>query len=84
MVKLVLFLMASLLWEASMCQPLSEKSHSYQLMRSSMADHKEINFVAVFMMGTLKGAAAMGEYEPNKNFFERIQASRMTWAHGIR
>ena len=81
MVELLLFLMTSLLWGASKCQPLSEKSHSYQLMRG---DHKEINFVAVFMMGTLKGAAAMGEYEPNKNFFERIQASRMTWAYGIR
>ena len=47
-----------------------------------------INDIAVFLLGTLKGTMQFGEPQPSGHgadyFFERVLASRMTWARYIK
>ena len=63
-------------------QPLSGESNLFQLMQS-LHSAIEVNFVAVFMMGSLRGEVPEVQWK-GAHFFERVKSSKLTWGQRIR
>lgn len=63
---------------------LSDKSN-IQTILSTPENKDSLSFVAVFLLTTLHGATAFGGPGGDRvDFFQRVQASKATWAHPIK
>ena len=67
--------------------PLSGSTNTYKLLNAQF--HEKIDFIAVFLLASLKNAIELGEkpvfaHGRNEDFFARISAAQQTWAYNVR
>jgi hypothetical protein len=66
--------------------PLSGTTDTYKLLNAQF--HEKINFIAVFLLASLKNAIELGEksvfaHGRNEDFFARVSAAQQTWAYNV-
>lgn len=67
--------------------PLSGTTTTYKQLNAQF--HEKIDFIAVFLLASLKNAIELGEkpnfsHGRNEDFFARISAAQQTWAYNVR
>ena len=66
--------------------PFSGTTDTYKLLNAQF--HEKIDFIAVFLLASLKNAIELGEkpvfaHGRNEDFFARISAAQQTWAYNV-
>jgi hypothetical protein len=67
--------------------PLSGTTTTYKLLNAQF--HEKIDFIAVFLLASLKNAIELGEkpvfsHGRSEDFFARVSAAQQTWAYNVR
>ncbi len=62
---------------------LSNRTNIHEVLNTKETKDS-LNFVAVFLLTTLQGSKELQDYQGGPDFFQRVRASRQTWAYPVR